>query len=320
MKNTSRRAFLQNASLCVLAAPISLNQPANILAAASQVGGPHVNFPIIAHERIAVGSYPFRELIAGQHDDKPTAANKMPIKDFPAHVAQKFGIHKIEPWSEHFLSTETTYLDELRNAATRNGTTFVNVAADNPDSLYSPDAKVRERATQFCNRWIDVAAHLGSPSVRLNIAVVKDAKPEAGPLAEQMKRIAGYAASQNVVVHLENDNPHSEDPFFVAALLDRVASPWMHALPDFGNSIVALPPEAAYRGLQEMFAHAYGISHVKDAEVNGPNSVAVVDLARVFGIAKKNAYKGYFSMEYESNGDPYAGTINLINTTIKNIS
>jgi sugar phosphate isomerase/epimerase len=321
MTNVTRREFLQNASLTALAAPLTATPLLRAGTSASGAPGkPQVKFPTSPRDRIAVASYPFRELVAGQHDDKSAAAKKLALKEFPAHVAAKFGIHKIEPWSEHFLSTDAAYLDEIRNAAAKSGTSFVNIAADNPDSLYSPDAAVRERATQFCKRWIDVAAHLGSPSIRLNIRVVKDIKPEAAPLVERIKGIAAYTAFKNVVMHLENDNPISEDPFFVAALLDKINSPWVRALADFGNSVVALPAEDAYRGLDEMFAHAYAISHVKDGEVNSANNVARVDIPRVFAIAKKNSYKGFFSMEYELNGDPYAGTSNLIEGTVKNLS
>jgi hypothetical protein len=69
-----------------------------------------------------------------------------------------------------------------------------------------------------------------------------------------------------------------------------------------------------------MFTHAYGISHVKDVSMTPKNAAIAVDLARVFAIAKKHNYKGYFSMEWDTEGDPYAGTEKLIVATLKNIS
>jgi sugar phosphate isomerase/epimerase len=243
----------------------------------------------------------------------------MPLKDFAAHIVEKFHIRKIEPWSEHFLSLEPGYLDEIRNAATSAGSSFADVAADGENSIYSNDSGERDRAIGFGKAWIDVAARLGSPSVRINIAAAKDAKPEVARVAEGLKPIAEYAASKNIAVHLENDNPVSENPFFVVSVLDRVNSPWLHALPDFGNSLAALPAEEAYRGLDQMFAHAYAISHVKDATTTPANVVVPVDLARIFALAKKHNYKGIFSMEFESEGDPYAGTVKLIAATIKNL-
>ena len=69
-----------------------------------------------------------------------------------------------------------------------------------------------------------------------------------------------------------------------------------------------------------MFARAYGISHVKDVSMTPKNEAIAVDLARVFAISKKHNYKGYFSMEWDTEGDPYAGTEKLIVATLKNIS
>ena len=183
---------------------------------------------------------PFREFIILAGTTTNSLLQKLPLKDFPAQIAAKFNVTKIEPWSEHFLSTEGAYLDELHNSATKSGVTFANVAADTDHSIYSADASVRQLASQFGKQWIDVAARLSSPSVRLNIANAANAKPELTQVADGLKPIADYAASKNVAVHLENDNPISEDPFFIASVVDRINSPWLHALPDFGNSFAVL--------------------------------------------------------------------------------
>jgi sugar phosphate isomerase/epimerase len=148
----------------------------------------------------------------------------------------------------------------------------------------------------------------------------KDTKPDVTLVAESLKNLAAYAARKNVVVHHENDNPISENPFFISDLLDRVNSPWDRALPDCGNSFSAMPAEDAYRGLDQMFRRAYGISHVKDVSMTPAGQPVPVDLARALAIAKKHNYKGYFSMEWDAEGDPYAGTEKLIVTTLKNIS
>jgi sugar phosphate isomerase/epimerase len=286
---------------------------------AAQAAAPSVRFPAAPRERIAVASYPFRDFIAGARDPHATSS-KMPIKEFAGHVRQKFNVTHIEPWSQHFLSLDPAYLDDLKETVGKAGCGFANIAADGRDSFYSPDPAVRERAVEFGKRWIDVAAHIGSPSVRINLAADKKAKPDAALVAESLKVLAAYAAGKGVVVHHENDNPVSEDPFFLASVLDLVGSPWVRALPDFGNSLAALPAEEAYRGLELLFAHAYGISHVKDPISNDQGVRVPVDLARVFAIAKKHDYRGYFSMEWDTEGDPYAGTTKLIEATLQNLS
>ena len=40
----------------------------------------------------------------------------MELKDFAAHVAEKFNVHKIEPWSPIFPSTDPKYLEQFRAA------------------------------------------------------------------------------------------------------------------------------------------------------------------------------------------------------------
>lgn len=311
-----RRDFLKTA---IAVAPSLVDGSQLLTIFPGQAAAPSVQFPATPRDRIAVASYPFREFIAGAHDPHATSS-KMPLKEFAGHVKQKFNLTHIEPWSEHFLSTDAAYLDELRFAVTKAGCGFANIAADGEDSLYSPDPGVRAKAVAFGKKWIDVAAHVGSPSVRINLPPAKDTKPDAALVAESLKVLAAYGAGKNVVVHHENDNPLSENPFFIADVLDRVNSPWDRALPDCGNSFSAMPAQDAYRGLEQMFTRAYGISHVKDVSMTPKGEAIPVDLARALAIAKQHSYKGYFSMEWDTEGDPYSGTEKLIRTTLKNIA
>ena len=283
--------------------------------------GPKMQFPTAARERIAIASYPFRDFITGRDEKAGSGSSgKMELKEFAAHVSAKFNIKKIEPWSEHFRSLDRAYLEELRAAVAKAGGAIVNMAVDGENSPYAADGAERERAVAFSKQWIDAAAAIGSPSVRTNIPRAKDSKPDLERTVESLKRVAEYGAAKNVVVNLENDNPVSEDPFFLVKAIEKVNSAWLHALPDFANTLAASEEEYAYQGIEAMFGHAYNISHVKETEVgDGKDKVAHVDLARTFGIAKKHGYKGYFSMEWDSPGDPYAGTMGLIEKTVKNL-
>lgn len=280
---------------------------------------PHLQFPATPRERIAIASYPFRDFIAGR-EGKP-GGGKMELKDFAAHVSAKFDIKKIEPWSAHFRSLEKPFLEELRAAVVEAHGAIVNIAVDGEHSPYSADPAEREKAVAFSKQWIDAAAAIGSPSVRTNIPPAKDSKPDVERAAKSLKLVAEYGAAKNVVVNLENDNPASEDPFFLVKVIEQVHSLWLHALPDFANTLAAFEEDYAYKGIDAMFGKAYNISHVKETEVgDGKDQVAHVDLPRTFAIARKHGYKGYFSMEWDSPGDPYAGTSGLIEKTLKNLS
>ena len=273
-----------------------------------------------------MAAYSFREFIVGWKgwDGKTPstvpASQQMELKDFAAHVAEKFNVHHIEPWSRIFPSTDPQYLEQFRAAVEKAHSTVVDIAVDGQHSQYSLDAAERDRAVASGKQWVDVGAALGSPSVRTHVEGAKDVKPDVGRAADTLARVVEYSAKKNVVVHLENDNPVSEDPFFLVQVIEKVNNPWLRALPDFGNSLAAHDEEFQKRALEVMFAHAYGICHVKDGEVDDDGKASHVDLAEAFAILKKHAYKGYCSIEYDAPGDPYKPTAQLVEETVKFLS
>jgi sugar phosphate isomerase/epimerase len=320
MSVTSRREFLElsagAAGACLL--------PGVVLAAASD--GPVVQFPTAPRDRVAVAAYPFREFIVGwmgwdhKTPSKVPSSDQIQLKDFAAHVVQKFNIHKIELWSPIFPSTDQKYLEQLRGAIDKAGSAVADIAVDAEHSQYSNDASERDKAVTVSKQWIDRAVILGSPNIRTHIDSAKDSKPDVGRASDTLSRVADYASKKNVVVHLENDDPVSEDPFFIVQVIEKVKSPWLRALPDFGNSLAAHGEDFNYRAIDAMFAHAYGICHVKDGEVDEQGKATHVDLARTFGSLKQHEYKGYCSIEYDAPGDPYKATAELVEQTVKYLS
>jgi len=307
----TRREFL-NQSVTLAAGTFLL--PALARASAAQ---PNVSFPTNPRDRIAVASYPFRDFISP--GDYATAAlkstPKMEIAEFAAHVSERFHVNKIEPWSAHFRSLEPKYLADFRSALDRAKAFVVNIAVDGEHSFYAPDSTKREQAVAANKQWIDAATTLASPSIRTHIASADHQPPDLERTSDTLKRIAEYAATRNVVIHLENDDGVTEDPFFLVQVIEKVNNPWLRALPDFGNSLMHLAPERAYAGLEAMFKRAYGICHVKGSESTEKGAVVPVDLTYAFGILKKSGYRGFLSMEYDDVGDPYRGTEDLIEKT-----
>ncbi|HKT90160.1 MAG TPA: sugar phosphate isomerase/epimerase family protein [Candidatus Sulfotelmatobacter sp.] len=321
MNGKTRREFIGQ---CACAGAAALLLPEVVGAAVGRK--PDVKFPTDPRERVAVAAYPFREFIVGWKgwDGKTPstvpASQQMELKDFAAHVAEKFNVHKIEPWSPVFPSTDPKYLEQFRAAVEKANSAVVDIAVDGGYSQYAVDATVRKNAVTASNKWIDVGAALGSPSIRTHIDSAKDSKPDVGRAADTLARVAEYGAKKNVVIHLENDNPVSEDPFFIVQIIEKVNSPWLRALPDFGNSLAAHGEEFSDRALDAMFNYAYGICHVKDGEPDEQGKATHVDLAKTFAILKKHDYKGYCSIEYDAPGDPYKPTAAMVEETIKYLS
>jgi len=292
-----------------------------LMPAISASSAPDLQFPSAPRDRIAIASYPFRDVIAGAHEKPyPSTISKMDLKNFVVFVKSKFNINKIEPWSEHFRSLDAKYLNDLRSIVEKSGGAIINIAVDGEHSPFAVDKAEREKAIVFSKQWIDVAVSVGSPSVRTNMPPAKDSKPDLDRAAESLLRVAEYGAAKNILVNLENDNPLSEDPFFIVSVIEKVNNPWLHTNPDFANTLATGKTEYAYKGIAEMFKHAYSICHVKAMEADEKGQLVHVDLAKTFGILKSSNYKGYCSMEFDSPGDAYQGTSDLIEKTVQYLS
>jgi sugar phosphate isomerase/epimerase len=322
MKKVSRREVLKQAAVGGGAALVCAGLPRIEMmdAAARSVAGPSIKFPTVTRERLAVATWPFRAVIESpnnEYRDKKQAG--MDLKDFAARVKKEFGVPGVEPLSAHFPSTEGKYLHEFREAIERAGVHAVNLAADNANSFYDADAGARKKAVEYAKKWIDVAVVIGAPSVRTAIAGTKNAKPDVNLAAEQLKQVAEYGAKRNVVVNLENDNLESEDAFFLVKVIEKVNHPFLHALPDFCNSMASGSEKFNYDAVAALFPLAYCICHVKDSEVVEEGKVIRVDLKKTFGILKASGYRGYCSMEWEGQGSSYDGTRFLIKESLENL-
>jgi sugar phosphate isomerase/epimerase len=309
----NRRTFVATVGTA-FAAETMCGGLANVWAAEQS---PHIKFPTDPHARIAISAWAFRSIIdAPANNERDPKLPAMDMKDFAAHVREKFGVVNIEPNSPYFLSLEPAYLDQFRNALEKGGSHAVNIAADMDTSYFDADAATRAKSVAEAKKWIDVAVAIGSPSIRTSMSSVKN-PPNLNHAAESLKAVADYAASKNVVVHLENDNIVYEDAFFIEKLVRKVNHPFVHALPDFGNSYGTGDAAFAARAVKALFPLAYAIAHVKPSSTTAQGKEMQVDLAGAFNTAKAAGYKGYFSMEYEGGAEIHAATAKLIDQSLK---
>jgi sugar phosphate isomerase/epimerase len=275
---------------------------------------PNVVFPTAPSDRLAVATWPFRKLV---HPKTGTAS----LDDFAATIVSRFGVHGIEPLSDHFPSSDPSYLEKFGSALKKAGVHVVNIPVNPQGSLYDPADGNRLAAIKRTKHWIDVAKTLGAPSIRVSIEGADHSQPDKGLTAKSLGTIVQYGQQQNIVVNLENDDPVSEDAFFITSLISLVRNPFLRALPDFCNSMIEKHGDENFNdsALKAMFAHAYNISHVKDSERDG-GSLYRVNLERCFAIAKSAGYRGYYSMEFEGDGEPFAGTEKLVEASLKYLS
>jgi sugar phosphate isomerase/epimerase len=303
MKSFTRRSVVKGALLCSASAAFAAVPP-------------RATFPVDPRKRIAVATYPFREsIIAPGNQDRNPKKPGMDLAAFARFVRTEFGVYGIEPLSGHFASTEDSEVRKLRAAFDAAGVHTVNIPVDDKAELCSDDEARRNAGNARYRHWIDIAVVLGSPSIRVWIPKCSDTSdlPRA---VRALKPTLDYAATRNIVVNLENDDPVSASAARTIAAIKLAGTPYLRALPDFGNGLMGGDERFNAQNVKDMFAHAWNIAHVKDAEsVQGQRKTA--SLAELFGIAKASGYRGYYSMESDSDVDPTVDTKHLIEQSLR---
>jgi sugar phosphate isomerase/epimerase len=299
-----RREFLGQA----LALGLAVQMPGR-----AEETAPAFRFPTEPRERIAVATYPFSKLV----DPKK---GTLPLLEFPKFVVEQFGVFAIEPLNDHFASTEATYLEGLRSALEDHKVRIANIATGLGGSLYDPKEDRRRKVLDRARHWIDVAHAVNSPCIRLHLEGTKRVKTDVPTTAASLRHLAEYGREKRVVIHLENDSPTTEDAFLIAKIILEANTPWIRALPDFGNAMAQDKGETFnLESVREMFRYAYGICHVKDS-LRTDKEVYRFDLKRLLDVAQKARYAGYYSIEYDEGGDALKPTKKLIETTAAAIS
>jgi sugar phosphate isomerase/epimerase len=280
--------------------------------------GPQANFPVDPRSRIAVATYPFRAIIDSPHNsDRDSTKPGMDLAEFARYIRTEFKVRGIEPLDSHFPSTELDAISKLRAAFDAADVFVANMPVDERVELCSEDEEKRNAGNVRYRHWIDVAVMMGSPSIRIWIPKCADFSdlPKA---VHALKPTIDYAASRNIVVNLENDDPINASVARTLAAIQLAASPYLRALPDFGNGLVAGDERFNAQGVERMFAHAWNIAHVKDAmEVKGKRKTA--SLEELFAIARASGFRGYYSMESDSDVDPVVDTKHLIEQSLQMI-
>lgn len=279
---------------------------------------PKLDFPTQPRARLAVTSYPFRAYINSPTNRARNASLPgMDLKEFAGFVAEKFDIHNINPLVDHFSSIDPAYLAAFRAAVDKAHSRVVDLGLSGR-RFYASDTFIRQSAVAYGQKCIDIAVQVGSPSVRQHVTGHAGEKPDVALAAGSLGELAEYGAKRNIVINLENDNLVAEDPFFLVAVIEKVNSPFLRALPDFGNSLTGHDQAYNRKAVEAMLMHAYNMCHVKDTVAGKDGKIYQVDLASMFALAKNSAYRGFFSMEFETeSGDPITGTRRLVEETLK---
>lgn len=190
----------------------------------------------------------------------------------------------------------------VREKAARLGLAISGTGIRN--NFASPDPAVRKADVELAKRWIDVAAKLGAPVLRLFTgAVPKGYEDRWQEVADWMtpcfRECADYAAARGVKIGIQNHADMLSTADQCLRLLKAVNHPAAGLIVDTGSFTTADPYDDIART-----AHLAINWQVKVSLHGKP--VRKTDYKKVMGILKASGYKGFLPVEtLATKGVPY---------------
>jgi Xylose isomerase-like TIM barrel len=269
--------------------------------------------------RVGVSTLSFHSYFKATRDESSrTPSGRLALLDFPGMIADRFKIHNVEFATPHFPSLEPAYLQELKSSLVRSHSKLINIPVDvreveQAGGLSDPDLAVRSAAVAAVRSWIDIARQLGAHAVRCDPGCTDS--DDLTVTIDSYRTLAAYGRAKGVTVLMENRCDvacaHSEP---LVKILRAVASPFVGALPDFGE----FPDEVTrLRGLPVLFPYAHTVCHANGQQLDLSGNETSFDFGRCMAISKRAGYKGTYSVEYDGGGDAYAGVQGVVNELLR---
>ncbi|OOQ60668.1 sugar phosphate isomerase/epimerase family protein [Mucilaginibacter pedocola] len=267
---------------------------------------------------------------------------KLNALDFAAK-AKELGISGLDYCSMFFAdkAKDAKYLADLKQRAADNGSYNLRIMIDGEGILGDLTEATRLKAVENHYKWIDAAATLGCPMIRVNLEGDGDPKAVATAAVDSLGKLIEYGRKSNVDVIVENHVGISCNGAWLADVMKQVNNKHCGVLADFGNFCINRTKPATndiagymatkcleeydkYKGMTELMPFAKGV-HAKSHYFAENGDDPETDFYKMMKIIKTSGFKGWISIEYEGGLfkmytkdakylDDYAGT-----TAVKNL-
>jgi sugar phosphate isomerase/epimerase len=173
----------------------------------------------------------------------------------------------------------------------------------------------RSKAIEKHYKWIDAAAFLGCPMIRVNVE--GEGKPDevAKAAEDSLAKLIEYGSKSKIDVIVENHVGISCNGAWLAGVMKSLNNKHSGTLADFGNFCInRTKPEAQtmaaymktkcleeydrYKGITELMPYAKGV-HAKTHTFDADGNDTETDFNKMFSIIKKSGFNGWVSIEYE---------------------
>jgi sugar phosphate isomerase/epimerase len=296
MHATSRRRFLKKTSAFALAA--ATLPMASTLAAIEPLrrhGPPRL--------LLSLAAYSFRQhfrTVSG--GGKPGAGGRtLDLFEFMDFCAEH-GCMGTELTSYYFPADfDRQFLLQVRRHAFLLGLEISGTAVGNVFTW--PRGDRRDREVRMVKAWIDHAAVMGAPHVRIfagNQQPDMSKEQAMDACVEAIEECCEHAGHHGIFLGLENHGGIVAEPADLLAIVQRVQSSWFGVNLDTGNFHTADP----YADVARFIPYAVNVQLKVEMRRRGQEKEPA-DLERLIGMLREAKYQGYVALEYEAAEDAW---------------
>lgn len=279
-----RRRFLHRAAATGLALGVPAALP-GLEPLARAVSRPSLN--------LSLAAYSYRQLLSGP-------APAMDMHGF-LETCAGLGLSACEPTSYYFPpEAGRDYFLDFRRRAFLLGLDISGTAIRNTFTL--PPGPEREQQLSWTRQWVDHAAIIGAPCIRIFAGdQPKDASlaQALGWCVDCLRLACDYAATRGIFLALENHGGVVAEAGPMLEIVRQVESPWFGVNLDTGNFRTADP----YADLARLAPYAVNVQ-VKHEMRPAGRPAEPADFPRLARLLAQAGYRGYVVLEYEGPGDP----------------
>jgi sugar phosphate isomerase/epimerase len=305
----NRRNFLNRASSAPLGAAMGMGLGAGAIASA-QVPIPRLGGPKL---KLSLNAYSFNKSLNDHIRGRGKGTTLFELLDYCAE--QNFDA--IDPTGYYFPGypkvPSDKYINDFKRRAFILGLDISGTGVRN--NFATPDKGKRAVDVEHVKEWIEVAAKLGAPVLR----VFAGAAPESHTwdqaaewLVEELKKCVEYAQKYGVLIGIQNHWDFLKTSEQVLKIVKMVDSEWFGVIVDTGYFLTPDP----YKDMAAVTPFAVNWQ-VKE-KVDGQEMKVKTDLKKIVRIAREGGYRGYLPIETlgkktgEDDYDPRARAAQLL--------
>lgn len=292
--NLGRRHFLKQVALLPIAA-VGLSATGGLHAATpvTKVGGPRL--------KLSLNVFSFNSVLMDGLAGKPGGISLFDVLDFCAD----HNFDGLDPTGYYFPGypavPQKDYIHRIKRRAFHLGLNISGTGIRN--DFAQPDAEKRAADIKLAKAWIETAADLGAPVLRVFAGAVPKGYESRWDVAatwmiDALGECAEHGRRHGVIVGVQNHGDMLQSADECLKVVEIVNSEWFGLIVDTGNMLVTDP----YADIARVVPHA--VNWQLKESIRGTDLTQPADVSRICQIIRDGGYRGYVPIETLSANRP----------------